>query len=111
LRPLCSYPATVSIDGESDAVSLDEVRQQIDALDREIVSLIAQRQRWVVVAGAMKADEQAVRAPQRVEQVVAKVRALAEAAGASPDVVERAYRALIAGFIDLELDHHRASTE
>lgn len=86
--------------------SLDEVRLRIDSLDRRIVELIAERQQWVAAAGSLKKDEQAVRAPARVEQVIAKVRGLAEDAGASPEVVEAAYRALIAAFIDLELDHH-----
>lgn len=90
-------------------VSLDEVREQIDALDRRIVGLIAERQTWVETAGRLKKDEQAVRAPARVEQVVAKVRTLAEHAGASPAVVERTYRALIAAFVDLELDTHRST--
>lgn len=88
-------------------VSLDDIRTTIDALDRRIVGLIAERQQWVVAAGALKKDEHGVRDPARVEAVVAKVRGLAEAEGASPDVVERAYRALIAAFIDLELAHHR----
>lgn len=87
--------------------TLDDVRREIDALDRKIVALIAERQRWVVTAGSLKSDEQAVRAPARVEQVIAKVRGLAEDAGASPEVVEQTYRALIDAFIALELDHHR----
>lgn len=92
----------------SEAVTLASVRQNIDSLDRRIVRLIAERQQWVVRAGSLKTDEQAVRAPARVEQVIAKVRALAEEAGASPEVVEAAYRALVSAFIELELDHHRS---
>lgn len=90
----------------SQPPTIEEVRTQIDALDRQIVELIAERQRWVVTAGSLKKDEQAVRAPARVEQVIDKVRGLAEEAGASPDVVERTYRAMIAAFIDLELEEH-----
>lgn len=92
--------------------TLPEVRRNIDALDEHIVSLIAQRQNWVSIAGTLKTDELSVRAPDRVEQVISKVRALAQAKGASPDVVELTYRALISAFIDLELQqtgHHQAS--
>jgi isochorismate pyruvate lyase len=46
-----------------------------------------------------------VPAPQRVEQVIAHVRALAEAHGALPEVVERVYRSMIAAFIEAELRH------
>ncbi|MCW2289133.1 isochorismate pyruvate lyase [Leucobacter luti] len=87
--------------------SLGEVREQIDALDRRIVGLIAERQQWVVAAGSLKSDEQGVRAPARVDQVIAKVRGLATEAGASPEVVERSYRAMIGAFIELELAHLR----
>lgn len=93
----------------SSDITLDEVRENIDALDRRIISLLAERQRWVLAAGSLKEDEQGVRAPGRVEQVIAKVRSVAEESGASPDIVEGAYRALIDGFIELELDHHRES--
>ncbi|KAB1659618.1 chorismate mutase [Pseudoclavibacter chungangensis] len=92
---------------DTTALTLDDVRANIDEIDRRLVALVAERQRFVLAAGALKSDEQAVRAPARVEQVIAKVRGLAEEAGASPDVVERTYRALIAAFIDLELEAHR----
>ena len=84
--------------------TLPEIRAAIDDLDREIVTLIARRQAWVVQAGELKrgAGDDAVRAPARVEGVVARVRALAAEAGASPAVVEATYRAMIAEFIALE---------
>lgn len=86
---------------------LDVVRAEIDALDRELVGLLARRENLVRRAGRLKADTAAVRAPARVEQVIDRVRAVAAGAGASPDVVERTYRAMIAAFIDLELTVHR----
>jgi isochorismate pyruvate lyase len=85
------------------ATSLEELRTEIDALDRQIVGLLAAREGLVRRAGRLKADTAAVRAPGRVEQVVERVRAVAAETGASPDVVERTYRAMIAAFIDLEL--------
>lgn len=89
-----------------DGPSIEDVRVAIDTLDEEIVELIARRQRWVVKAGALKRDVAAVRAPDRVEQVIAKVRALAVEAGSSPEVVEATYRAMIGAFIKLELRTH-----
>jgi isochorismate pyruvate lyase len=90
------------------AMTLSDIRSSIDELDREIVALIARRQSWVVKAGELKRGEEddAVRAPARVQSVVARVRELAADAGASPDVVEATYRAMISGFIDLELSVH-----
>lgn len=88
--------------------SLADIRTAIDALDDRIVALIAERQGWVERAGELKRGEptDAVRAPARVEAVVERVRALAAQRGASPDVVERTYRAMIAAFIDLEIEVH-----
>ena len=88
--------------------SLDQVREKIDGLDRQIVSLIAERVAYVSQAARFKKDSDAVRAPQRVEQVIAKVRALADALDANPDVTEAVYRAMIAAFIEQELAEHSA---
>ena len=68
--------------------SLGQVRENIDGLDRQIVSLIAERGAYVSQAARFKNDSDAVRAPQRVEQVIGKVRALADELGANPDVTE-----------------------
>ncbi|GAA4954591.1 chorismate mutase [Actinoplanes utahensis] len=87
--------------------SLADVRRRIDAIDAQVVALLAVREEQVRRAAGFKADEQGVRAPARVEQVISKVRGLASEAGASPDVVESVYRAMITAFIDLELSEHR----
>ncbi len=79
------------------------VRAAIDGLDEELVTLLARRERLVRAAARSKADAAAVRAPDRVEQVVARARRLAGASGGSPEVAERVYRAMIAAFVDLEM--------
>lgn len=90
------------------STSLNEIRTAIDSLDARIVGLIAERQAWVVRAGELKRGDaqDSVRAPARVDAVIAKVRALAEENGAVPDVVERTYRAMIDAFIELEISVH-----
>ncbi len=85
-----------------DLESLDQVRSNIDRLDREIIDLIAQRGAYVVQAARFKTSDAEVEAPQRVELVIAKVRTLATAAGLDPRVAEAAYRAMIAAFIEVE---------
>ncbi|HEX2317300.1 MAG TPA: chorismate mutase [Thermomonospora sp.] len=89
--------------------SLTEVRARIDALDGELVRLLAERQGLVRAAAAFKTDEQAVRAPDRVERVIAGVRERAAAEGLSPEVAEAVWRAMIAAFIEYELSEHRAA--
>jgi isochorismate pyruvate lyase len=86
--------------------SLAEVRQQIDSIDHEVVGLLARRGKLVAQAAAFKQTTDDVRAPARVEQVIAKVRGIAAQTGASPQVVEQVYRAMIAAFIDEELEAH-----
>ncbi|WP_309238281.1 chorismate mutase [Actinoplanes aureus] len=90
-------------------LTLADIRRQIDAIDAEVVRRLADREQLVRAAAAFKTDEQAVRAPARVEEVIAKVRALAEREGGSPEVIERVYRAMIGAFIELELGEHRGS--
>jgi isochorismate pyruvate lyase len=88
--------------------ALADIRAAIDELDGEIVRLLARREDLVRRAAPLKSDRAAVRAPERVAQVVARVRALAGEAHADPDLIERIYRGMIQAFIDMETgEHHR----
>lgn len=82
---------------------MNEVRQAIDALDREIVGLLADRLHFIGEAARIKASRDAVRDEPRIEDVVAKVRASAAAAGMNPDFIEPLYRDLIERSIAHEL--------
>ncbi len=79
--------------------TLEEVRSNIDRLDQQIVSLLAERGHYVSQAARFKKDTDGVKAPQRVEQVISKVRDLSQTVGANPEVTEQVYRAMIAAFI------------
>jgi isochorismate pyruvate lyase len=91
-------------------MSLTDVRAGIDDIDTQLVALLARRQELVEAAATFKNDEQAVRAPDRVERVVAAVRAKAVAAGLDAAVAEAIWRAMITAFIELELTRHREGT-
>ncbi|MEU6413949.1 chorismate mutase [Microbispora sp. NPDC046933] len=91
----------------SDPASLDDVRRRIDELDARLTALLAERQRLVRAAAAFKTDERAVRAPDRVERVVAAARERAEREGLSPEVAEAVWRAMIGAFVEYELAEHR----
>ena len=88
--------------------TLEEVRTNIDRLDQQIVTLLAERGQFVSQAAHFKKDTDSVKAPQRVEQVIAKVRDLSRSVGANPEVTEQVYRAMIAAFIQQELAEHAA---
>jgi isochorismate pyruvate lyase len=83
--------------------SLEEVRGQIDRIDKRMVALIAERGTYVLRAASFKKSHADVPAPARAEEVVRKAKALAEELGAHPNVVERVYREMIAAFIDAEM--------
>jgi isochorismate pyruvate lyase len=96
-----------TISGMTDtAFALAQIRSAIDELDGEIVRLLARRESLVRAAAPLKGDVNEVRAPDRVAQVIARVRALAAEAGADPHVVERIYRGIIQAFIDMETAEH-----
>jgi isochorismate pyruvate lyase len=78
------------------------VRENIDRIDHAIVALMAEREKYVAEASRFKKDPGGVRAPARVEAIISKVRADAEAQGLDPAVAERTYRAMIAAFEDYE---------
>jgi itaconate CoA-transferase len=98
-------------DGADGDHGLGEVRKSIDAVDREIVRLLAEREGYVRRAAHIKETRKDVEAPDRVEKVVRNVRTLAGEHGANPDVAEGVYRAMISRFVSLEMDEHAKKKE
>ena len=94
------------LEHEERPESLNEVRKNIDMVDREIVRLLAEREGYVRQAARFKKTRADVEAKERAEEVVGKVRALAEGHEARPEVIEEVYRAMISRFISLEMDEH-----
>lgn len=80
-----------------------EVRAGVDALDRALVGLLAERQRYMDAAARIKPDRGSVRDAARIEDVVDKVRAAALSAGLSPAIAEPVWRTLIDRCIAYEL--------
>jgi isochorismate pyruvate lyase len=84
--------------------TMAEVRQGVDALDRALVSLLAERQRYMDAAARIKKERGAVRDEGRIEDVVAKVKAEARAKGLSEEIAEPVWRLLIERCIAYELE-------
>ncbi|MDY7564937.1 chorismate mutase [Pseudomonas sp. RTC3] len=97
--------------GIVDCESIDQVRENIDQIDRDIVALLAKRGTYVEQAAHFKKTTDDVKAPQRVEQVIAKVVSLSVELGANPAVTEQVYRAMISAFIHQELIAHAVIQE
>lgn len=86
--------------------SLEDVRQHIDRLDRELVRLIAERGAYVCQAAGFKRSAAEIPAPQRVAQVLKRVDALAVEFGAERPVVAAVWRAMIDAFVAAERNVH-----
>ena len=84
-------------------MDLDVIRKNIDELDTRIITLLALRSSLVSAAGKLKNDEQGVRDPKRVVQVIEQVRAKAVASKLDPAIAEKIYRTIIDCFITAEL--------
>ncbi len=67
----------------------------MDAIDREIVALVAQRVAYVRAAAKFKTSSGSVAAPERVAAVLRTRRDWAEEAGLNGDVIEGIYRQLV----------------
>ena len=83
--------------------SIEEVRNNINNIDEQIVKLIAQRDEFVKQAAKFKKDSDDVKAPERVEEVINKVKDLAKSTSANEEVLENVYRTMINSFIKAEM--------
>jgi isochorismate pyruvate lyase len=72
-----------------------EVRQAIDAIDRELVGLLADRLHFIAEAARIKASRDLVRDDDRVEDVLKKVRSSAKEHGIDPDLIAGVFRELV----------------
>lgn len=85
--------------------SLAEVRAEIDALDAELVALLARRAELVLAAGRLKADLAAVPDPARRAAVIERAARLAADLGAPVPVARATFDAMTAAFVALEGEH------
>jgi isochorismate pyruvate lyase len=83
---------------------MGDVRTEIDALDREIVALLADRLHYIDEAARLKPRRDQVRDEVRIADVLMKVEAEASRLGADTKVVAAAYRALVEASIVHEFE-------
>ena len=83
--------------------SMADVRHGVDALDRALVTLLAERQRYMDAAARIKPSRDVGHDQARIDDVVTKVLASAGPAGLSPDIAEPVWRTLIDRCIAHEL--------
>lgn len=89
--------------------NMEEIRKEIDDLDRQVIGLIGQRYKYVQAAAKFKKDESSVKAPERFKSMLEKRREWAVIEGLSPNAIEKMYRDLVNYFITEELKTWKAS--
>ena len=87
----------------ADCTTMAEIRAEIDRVDEALVALFAQRVGYIDRAAVIKTGlGLPARIDERVEEVVARVRAQAIAHGLPPDKLETLWRKLIDWSIERE---------
>ncbi len=83
-----------------DCSNIDEIRNEIDAIDRNIINLLGERLLFIKAIVRFKKSKEDVMARKRYAQVLEERRKWAAEQGIDPDIVEKAYRTLMDYFIE-----------
>ena len=87
--------------------TLDEAREKIDAVDEEIVALIAKRNDYIKQIAYFKTSIDEVKAEDRINDVISKVRAQAISLDLSPNLINDLYTRMIDGMVESEISEFR----
>jgi isochorismate pyruvate lyase len=86
-----------------DCTTMAEVRAGVDAVDRELIALLARRFGYMDAAARIKPTREAVRDERRKAEVIANARALAKAASLPADAIAELWERLVEASIAHEL--------
>lgn len=84
-------------------MTMVDVRAGVDALDRELVALLARRFAFMDAAARIKLERSAVRDEARKAEVIANAEAAAAAAGLPPGLASDLWERLVEASIAYEL--------
>ncbi|MCV6608768.1 MAG: chorismate mutase [Campylobacterales bacterium] len=84
--------------------SIEEVRNEIDAIDSQIVDLIGKRSKYVKQAATFKKSVEDVKSEDRVKEVISKTKTKAVENGLSPFMVEELFKGLIDKMVAFEIE-------
>ncbi|RKD90540.1 chorismate mutase [Mangrovibacterium diazotrophicum] len=87
--------------------TIEEVRQEIDRIDREVMELLARRQDYVCEIIRFKKDEESIVAQGRQDQLYQQRREWAEELRLSPEMIEEVYKTMVRHNIQKELELHK----
>jgi len=85
--------------------NIQEIREAIDNIDKEIIELIGRRFNYVKEIVKFKSrDRDSIVAKDRYDEVIENRRMLAVENGLNPDLIENIYKSLINHFINKEIE-------
>jgi len=87
--------------------TLDEARDEIDKVDEEIVKLIAKRNDYIKQIAYFKTSIDEVKAQDRIDEVISKVRQQAIGLDLSPNLINDLYVRMIDGMVESEIAEFR----
>lgn len=90
-----------------DCSNLEELRAEIDKVDDKIVDLIAERNRYIHQASKFKKSVDEIKADERIEAVINRVRHRALTEGLSPNMMTEIYRMMIDEMVEAEIAEFR----
>jgi isochorismate pyruvate lyase len=85
-----------------DCTSLGEIRKNIDLIDKEIVSLLVKRGKYVQQAAKFKSDYSNIEDKKRIKDIIDKVTNYSRDLNFDPTVIEKIYSFLIEVYIQFE---------
>ncbi len=92
-----------------ECTSLQEIRAEIDNIDRQVIANFAKRFGYVKAASKFKTDATSVKAKERFAAMLEQRRIWAQEDGLNPDVIENLYQDLVTYFIAEELNHWQSN--
>ncbi|MCG6190985.1 chorismate mutase [Maribellus maritimus] len=87
-----------------ECISAEEIRNQIDKIDKQIIELYGERHKYIEEIVRFKDDEEGIIAHDRKKQVISDRRKWAEENGLDAGTFEKMYRVLIENNIKRELE-------
>jgi isochorismate pyruvate lyase len=87
--------------------SLQEVRDEIDKVDEQIIKLIASRKDYVKQAANFKHSVDEIKAEDRIDDVLSKVKHQALSMRLSPNLIDDIYRKMIDDMVETEISQFR----
>jgi isochorismate pyruvate lyase len=98
-QPSASHPPVTD---PADCKSKEDVRTELDRIDRALLELVAERHRYVTRMAEIKTDPHEAFDPQRIETIISKQRKRAEELDLDEDQAELIWSSLINWNINYE---------